>query len=185
MPELVPPDPRCHRSFLEAVAEFRDAGASDSEAGLWIMPRPEGGPREARTAEELADPAAFVEFTERLRAMGDLGTTLPPDLVHSTNRWWLEGDTFLGRLSIRHRLTRWLRDYGGHIGYVVRPSARRRGHATAMLRASLPYARELGIENALVTCDDTNLASRKVIEAVGGVYEDQRGEKLRFWVRTA
>jgi predicted acetyltransferase len=74
---------------------------------------------------------------------------------------------------------------GGHIGYDVRPSARRRGHATAMLRAALPVARGLGIESALVTCDEDNVASRKVIEANGGVFEDQRGDKLRFWIPTA
>jgi predicted acetyltransferase len=53
-----------------------------------------------------------------------------------------------------------------------------------MLAASLPWARELGIENALVTCDDTNEASRKVIEACGGVFDDQREQKLRYWIAT-
>jgi predicted acetyltransferase len=57
-------------------------------------------------------------------------------------------------------------------------------HATAMLRSALPLALRLGIESALITCDVTNLASRKVIEANGGVLEDQRGQQLRFWVPT-
>lgn len=65
----------------------------------------------------------------------------------------------LGRLAIRHRLTLQLREVGGHIGYHVRPSARRYGHATAMGRAALPVARNLGIESALLTCDITNVAS--------------------------
>ncbi|WP_245735890.1 GNAT family N-acetyltransferase [Pedococcus cremeus] len=74
---------------------------------------------------------------------------------------------------------------GGHIGYDVAPEHRRRGHATAMLRAMLPIAAEqYGIERALITCDHDNLASRKVIEACGGVFEDRRGEKLRYWVPT-
>lgn len=94
-------------------------------------------------------------------------------------------DGYAGRLSIRHRLNDRLRVIGGHIGYDVRPSARRRGHATAMLRVALPLARELGIESALVTCDTDNVASRKVIEAAGGVLADQRSGKLRFWVPTA
>jgi predicted acetyltransferase len=81
-------------------------------------------------------------------------------------------------------LTPALLEGGGHIGYDVRPSARRRGHATAMLCAALPLARGLGIESALVTCDVTNVASRKVIEAAGGILEDQRGGKLRFWLPT-
>ena len=54
-----------------------------------------------------------------------------------------------------------------------------------MLAAALPVAHGLGIDPALVTCDDTNLASRKVIEANGGVYESQRGQKLRYWVPTS
>ena len=102
-----------------------------------------------------------------------------------TTLWWLADDEYLGRIAVRHRLTPHLRDTGGHIGYDVRPSARRRGHATAMLRAVLPVARDLGIGPALVTCDVDNVASRKVIEANGGVLEDQRGGKLRFWVDTA
>jgi predicted acetyltransferase len=63
------------------------------------------------------------------------------------------------------------------------PSARLRGHATAMLAAALPVARSLGVTDVLITCDTDNVASRKVIEANGGVLEDQRGGKLRFWVR--
>ena len=92
---------------------------------------------------------------------------------------------YLGRLAIRHRLNQRLLDRGGHIGYDVRPSARRQGHATAMLAAALPVARSLGIGPALVTCDQANAASRLVIEANGGVLEDQRGRELRFWVPTS
>jgi predicted acetyltransferase len=53
-----------------------------------------------------------------------------------------------------------------------------------MLAAALPVASRLGVDPALLTCDATNVASRKVIEAAGGVLEDQRGEKLRFWLPT-
>lgn len=75
--------------------------------------------------------------------------------------------------------------FGGHIGYVVRPSARRQGRAGARLGAALPIARDLGIDPALLTCDDTNAASRRVIESNGGVLEDQREDKLRFWLPTS
>ena len=66
----------------------------------------------------------------------------------------------------------------------MRPSARRKGYATAMLAESLPIAAELGIDPALVTCDTDNDASRKVIEACGGELEDERNGKLRYWVPT-
>jgi predicted acetyltransferase len=75
-----------------------------------------------------------------------------------------------------------LHELGGHIGYDVRPSARRRGHATAMLAAALPVAGALGIDPVLTTCDEDNAGSRKVIEANHGALEDKRGVKLRFWV---
>jgi len=53
-----------------------------------------------------------------------------------------------------------------------------------MLRAALPVARDLGITSALVTCDVSNIASRKVIETNGGLLEDERDGKLRFWIST-
>ncbi len=184
MPELVPPHPRFRESFVAAVDEIQAAGEPDSVAGLWLIPGIAGVEEETVTRAEIADPAGFARFVDRLLAMADPTVPVPDGIVHATHLWWTEGSTYLGRLSIRHTLTGWLRDFGGHIGYVVRPSARGHGHASAMLRASLPWARELGLENVLVTCDDTNVASRKVIEAAGGVFDDQREQKLRYWVPT-
>ena len=74
---------------------------------------------------------------------------------------------------------------GGHIGYDVRPSVRRRGYATLMLRLSLPVAHQLGIDPALITCDDTNVGSRRVIEANGGRLASASDGILRFWVPTS
>jgi predicted acetyltransferase len=54
-----------------------------------------------------------------------------------------------------------------------------------MLRAALPVARGLGIDRALITCGSDNVASRKVIEACGGVFEDQRNGTLRYWITAA
>lgn len=103
----------------------------------------------------------------------------------STELWWVDGEEYLGRVGVRHRLTPTLLEIGGHIGYDVRPSARRRGHATEMLRQALGVARGLDIDPALVTCDIDNVGSRTVIERNGGVLEDERRGKLRFWVPTA
>jgi predicted acetyltransferase len=105
--------------------------------------------------------------------------------VPCTTLWWVDGDDYLGRLAIRHRLTDFLREVGGHIGYDVRPSRRREGHASAMLQQSLPWARELGIDRALVTCDLDNVGSIRVIENAGGELEDVRGNKRRYWVPTS
>lgn len=136
------------------------------------------------TRKELEDPAEFAALIESIRVEALPETEIPADLVHQTILWFVEEDQWLGRLAIRHELTPALLELGGHIGYVVRPSARRMGYATQMLVQSLPYAARLGIDPALVTCDADNDPSRKVIQAAGGELEDERHGKLRFWVAT-
>ena len=68
------------------------------------------------------------------------------------------------------------------VGYAVRPTRRRQGHATRALRLALVEARSLSIDRALVTCDHGNLPSRLTIERAGGLFEDQRGVKRRYWI---
>jgi predicted acetyltransferase len=178
MPELSTPTERVHDSFVAAMTEFRDEGRGDRADATMIG----GEIREFGRRWVLPD--GFAEYVGWLRSQVLEDAPRPAGHVPSTTLWWVEGDRYLGRVAIRHRLTPHLLEVGGHIGYDVRPSARRRGHATAMLRAALPVARRLGIASALVTCDVTNVASRKVIEANGGVLDDRRGDKLRFWVPT-
>jgi predicted acetyltransferase len=143
------------------------------------------GSEGTRYGTQWLSPTGFAAYVESVRADGLEETSRPARFVPQTTYWWVEGEDYLGRISVRHRLTDFLLDVGGHIGYYVVPSRRRQGHATAMLRAVLPEAHRLGVDPALVTCDDTNLASRKVIEAAGGVLEDRRGVKLRYWVPTS
>lgn len=94
--------------------------------------------------------------------------------------------SLVGRASIRHELNEYLFNIGGHIGYGVRPNFRRQGFASEILRQSLNYIYELGVTQALVTCDDDNLGSLKVIESQGGVLEnkvDVKGIlKRRYWI---
>ncbi len=178
MPQLVPPDPRFRASFAAAMHEFRAEGrgvADDhSEIGHYLRDR-----QDAWSSDE-----AFRAFAGEVRAQRLEETPRPAGYVPATELWWVEDAEVLGRVGIRHRLTPALLEMGGHIGYDVRPSARRRGHATAMLRESLIVARGLGIEHALVTCNVDNVASRTVIERNGGILEDERAGKLRFWVPT-
>ena len=179
MPQLVEPCVQVHASFLAAMSEFRAErrGGPDDDSMIGSELRAFGADWEA--------PEAFAGYVEHLRAQALEETARPPGWVPCTTLWYVEASTYLGRLAIRHRLTPQLLEVGGHIGYDVRPTARRRGHATAMLRAALPVARGLGIDRALVTCDTDNVGSRRVIEANGGVLEDERHGKLRFWVPTA
>ncbi|MER5254091.1 GNAT family N-acetyltransferase [Streptomyces sp. NPDC002855] len=128
------------------------------------------------------DPAVFERYVTEAR---EAAHPAEPFSVPVTTLWYADGADYFGRLAIRHNIaTRFLREYGGHIGYDVRPTARRRGHATAMLIGCLPYARALGLASVLVTCDTDNTGSRKVIEAAGGAFEDERGGKLRYWIPT-
>ncbi|MFI9171227.1 GNAT family N-acetyltransferase [Streptomyces lincolnensis] len=173
MPHLTQPDVRFHRSFLDAMREFAATGTDpDSLIAQEIE----------RYGERWRDPAEFAAYVEMVRA--EVARPRRLDWVPMTTLWYVEDDTYLGRLGIRHRLTPFLLERGGHIGYGVRPGARLRGHATAMLRHALPVCRDLGIDRVLVTCDTTNTGSRKVIEANGGEFEDERGGKLRYWIRT-
>jgi predicted acetyltransferase len=176
MPELVQPTADVHASFLAAMTEFSAEGRGSPKDGSMVG-------REIQTyAARWMDPAVFGEYVQWLRADALEDTPRPAGYVPSTTLWWVSGDDYLGRIAIRHRLTPGLLSYGGHIGYDIRPSARRRGYATAMLAAALPVANELGIDPVLITCDEDNVGSRKVIEANHGVLEDKRGVKLRYWV---
>jgi predicted acetyltransferase len=184
MPELIRPSRIVQQSYLQAAREFIADGTPRYAALSLVGPAPDF--LDVRfTVDQLADPVEFDRFTELIAHQADPAVPIRPDLVHATTLWWAEERIYLGRLSIRHTLNRSLRTLGGHIGYSVRPSARRRGHATAMLKAGLPFAHRLGIDPALVTCDDDNVASRKVIEASGGVPDEPYENKLRYWVSTS
>ncbi|AXK37529.1 GNAT family N-acetyltransferase [Streptomyces armeniacus] len=162
------------------MAEFRAEGRGATGDGSTL------GRALREYGSRWHDPAVFAEYVEAVRADARPQPTRADGMVPCTTLWYVDGDAYLGRLAIRHSLTPWLLEWGGHVGYDVRPSARRRGHATAMLRDALPVAYErLGLESVLVTCDEGNVASRKVIEACGGSYEDLRSGKLRYWVRAA
>src|SRR5512143_352359 len=144
MPELIAPDARLRRSFAAAMDEFRAEGRGSPGAQSVI----DGYVRDRSDAWLTEE--AFEAFVESIRAERLEDTPRPDWRVPDTELWWVEQDEFLGRIAIRHRLTPTLLEVGGHIGYDVRPSARRRGHATAMLAAALPVAYGLGIEQALL-----------------------------------
>lgn len=178
VPELRRPTTDVHASFVAAMREFVAEGRGGSGDHTMIGAEIRGW------ADTWTDVAFFARYVEELTAQALEEAPRPPGYVPSTTMWWVDGDAYLGRIAVRHRLTDALRRKGGHIGYDVRPSARRRGHATAMLRAALPAARGLGIERALLTTDLGNVASQRVILANGGVPDGERGGISYFWLPT-
>ncbi|OFW74951.1 MAG: GNAT family N-acetyltransferase [Alicyclobacillus sp. RIFOXYA1_FULL_53_8] len=106
-----------------------------------------------------------------------------------SSTYWLVTDSrkVVGAVNIRHALTEKLFNVGGHIGYGIRNSERRKGYATKLLALSLLKAREVGIERALVVCDKWNTGSERTIRNNGGVedtsYIEENGNViLRFWI---
>jgi predicted acetyltransferase len=158
---LVPPAETCRESFLRALREFQDEG----------LPWWSGGDLEGVEQD-------FAAFVAKKLA----------DSNRKTHLWAIAEERFVGRISIHHELNDALRVEGGHIGYDVVPSFRRRGVATEMLRQALPLARALGLPAVLLTCDDTNVASIRVIERNGGslretkALDTERPLKRYYWI---
>lgn len=113
----------------------------------------------------------FAAWCDLMAAQAD-GRDLAPDRVRASFLLAEVDGEVIGRVSVRHELNDFLRREGGHIGYGVRPAHRRRGYATAILRRSLTLLAAEGVAEALVTCDDDNLASAVVIERCGGQLRD-------------
>ena len=114
--------------------------------------------------------------------------TVPKGLVPSSTYLGIrEKDNYIvGMIDIRHYLNEYLTQVGGHIGYGVRKTERNKGYAKQMLKLALEKCKELKIKKVLITCDEDNIASEKVILSANAKLEDIRnvdGEnKKRFWI---
>lgn len=177
MTALVRPDARLARAWAEMMADFDGWDEAHGSGYWWAEERPPYGE---------GDCAAFVDLVLAHEPPADP----PSPRVGSTFFWVAEGTVedpgaLVGFLNTRHELNDFLLEQGGHIGYSVRPSARRRGHASRALALAVRDAGErLGLDRVLVTCDDDNLPSAATIERSGGVLEDVRGIKRRYWIDT-
>jgi predicted acetyltransferase len=166
---LICPSEELGEQFLEMADEFRLAG-------------------EAHYLDEETLSQGLSRYVEWLRA-GERGQNLPSNLVPWTAFWAVSGTQLVGISSLRHWLSPWMAEFGGHIGYRIRPNARRRGLGTQLLRLTLSKALELGINPALIVCAPENVASVAIIQRNGGLYDRETkrddGVRLhRFWVPT-
>jgi len=172
MLQLMAPTTRLHNSWLTSRDEW-GRGVHQDGAGLGAD-------------DEVDTPEGFTAWVHQLRRQSDPSIPVKAGRVQATYWWIVEDDRHLGAISLRHSLNGFLLNAGGHIGFGVRPTARRRGLATWALGAVLPDARSLGLTRVLVTCDDHNLGSARTIENNGGVLEDVRdtdlGQTRRYWI---
>ena len=132
-----------------------------------------------------------VDIIQKMKDTRDKAK-LKPNRVLSYDYFAVDDEKFIGIIHIRIELTPFLLSYGGHIGYGINPKYWRQGYGTELLRIGLIKAKELVKEDkVLITCDDNNIGSAKVIENNGGILEnkvtncDEYGEVLtrRYWIQ--
>lgn len=168
---LIKPGLSLEEEILSYRREFLDAGSSMDGTGPL---------RRMESAREWLDFNRLAENRE----------TVPENLVVADQFAYLreEDRKIVGMIQFRHYFNDFLRDFGGHIGYSVRPSERRKGYARRMLADCLKVCRDFGLERVLITCLVDNEGSRRTILANGGVYEstvfcERDGVSLeRYWI---
>ena len=157
-----------HRAWLEAHAEW---GPGLHEDGFGLGP-----------SDEVDSPAGFAAWLARLADHSD--PTSNADQHACVYRWIVEGDRLLGGTALRHGDDDYVR-WAGHIGYGIRPSARRRGLASWAMGRMLDEARVLGLDRVLAVCALDNVGSVRTIERGGGVFEGigdtPFGPARRYW----
>ena len=163
---LVRPHQRYKASYIAAAWEFiREEGSLDWDPNILT-----------------------TRFGEYLTVLHQAESNPLAGMVPASH-YWLVGahQRYLGDVNIRHHLNDALRRFGGHIGYRIRPSERGNGYGTLICRLGIAKARALHIGDILITCDDDNIASCKIIEANGGDLRDKidngRGVLTRrYWI---
>lgn len=171
MPGLATPTTTLHAEWLEAHAEW-GPGLHEDGFGLW-------------ESDDTVSQAGFSKWVKRLLDQADPAKAGAMGRVPCTYRWIVENSDVLGGITLRHEL----RDHLlvlGHIGYGVRPSARKRGLATWALGRMLDEARTLHLTRVLLVCSDDNVASVNTIKRHGGVLDDKQdtehGTVRRYWI---
>jgi len=168
--QLLEPTVELGEAFLSMVQEYRAVGEDRYQ-----------------DIEEIrrGDFGAFVRHLEDSAR----GVGLPDGYVPASTFWLVrDGRRVLGCSRLRHRLTQSLLREGGHIGYDIRPSERRKGYGTRILARTLERARDRGLRRVLVTCDTDNVASARIIQNNGGKFEsemisERSGKPVsRYWI---
>jgi predicted acetyltransferase len=159
---LLRPTIKYKRSFQNALREFAEEGSKEGN---------------------ISNVEKYIKESRQ----HSKGVNLPKGYVSETVYWLIDDNQFVGRVGIRHYLSSDLKKLGGHIGYAIRPSKRKKGYGTQILKLALLKAKKLGIKKLLITCDENNIASRKIIESNGGKFKDklrrEDGITRRYWIK--
>lgn len=127
----------------------------------------------------------FEEFRQKLKKNDDIsnGINLEQGLVPQTIYWFYDHDRPVGYGKLRHKLNEKLLEHGGHIGYVIRPTARNQSYGKLALKELVKQAQRIGIKEILLTCDEVNTASRRIIESNGGIMSELKDGSCKYWIR--
>ncbi len=168
--ELAEPSLKYKESFLEAKKEFQTEGEN-----IYMHLRIDVSDLENN----------FEKFIKNIKDKEEKAK-LAEGFVPQSEFWLVDGNKFIGWVKIRHELNESLLKQGGHIGYAIRPSERKKGNGTRILELALNFVKQLDLSRVLVTCDDDNPGSAKIIESNGGVLEnmiENEGKlKRRYWI---
>jgi predicted acetyltransferase len=167
---LVEPVASLETAFLEMARDYRHSGENRYQL------------------EPSGEETTFARYLDRIEREAR-GVRMFFGHVPASTYWLMDdAGAILGVSRLRHELTPGLLKEGGHIGYDVPPSHRRRGYGSLLLKLTLEKAREHGFARVLVTCDTDNTPSARIIQKNGGIFEnevisDYSGKKVsRYWI---
>jgi predicted acetyltransferase len=168
---LVKPSLNYKKSYMQGLAECEKEDSGQS----WIY------------LHESEVDIVYNDFDAYIKKILSYEFEPHESFVRGVTYWAISDGEVVGRLGIRLELTEDLKKFGGHIGYIVRPSFRRKGIASKMLNLALQTDYAKDISKILLTCDLDNEASEKTIRKNGGVFYDvveleNRSKKKRFWI---
>jgi predicted acetyltransferase len=166
--KLIKPKVELQKEYMDMIHEWK---AFENKLVPWVLDF------------DASDFPALIKNLENCSK----GINLPEGLVEHSTYWLVnENNRVLGAVNIRHRLSEWLLNFAGHIGYGVRPSERRKGYASEALSQALQIAKSMEIDRALVVCDRDNIASARTIMKNGGVLENEIEKDgvlmQRYWI---
>lgn len=127
----------------------------------------------------------IIDYEEKIKELDNAsnGILENPSFVPYTCYVFIIEDKIVGVGSIRHYLNDYLEKFGGHIGYSIRPTERKKGYGSKSLELLIKQAKEMNIEKILITCNINNIGSKKVIENNNGKFINQIDETLRFEIK--